>query len=421
MADELELLKGLGRTVTAPDEASVRRARSLLQGRIEVAGGLRRPWRPFHVRSGVAVAVALLAGSGFGFGLGSQHTADGSAARSVVGFGFMPARGWTVLQSGTADRTGAFRAIAANATLHPDDELGGSPHATLASLSARGVVIAATLTPRGDPGHDMSYADRGLPLQISSAKPTPSSRGLHFARRLAQYRLRAAIGGYNVDARIYFGTAPPSPSMVGAAQRQLSRLVVASERVTMVARPTVVGGEQKVTLFGSVDSRSANEIVTIQAKDCGSDAPSFRDVAEARTREGGGWSTEFSPRINTTLRAVWSGEASAQVAVRRRAYVLFRPAPWGRLWVSVGGKASFRGKRVLIQRFGRRLGTWSTVKSVVLTETGAYEPATGMLWSSAKFPRASLPKRALHRAVLPRSQARPCFLAGYSNTLRTSA
>jgi hypothetical protein len=38
--------------------------------------------------------------------------------------------------------------------------------------------------------------------------------------------------------------------------------------------------------------------------------------------------------------------------------------------------------------------------------------------SSASF-RASIPRRTLIRAVFPRSQARPCYLAGYSNLLRT--
>jgi hypothetical protein len=96
-------------------------------------------------------------------------------------------------------------------------------------------------------------------------------------------------------------------------------------QVTMVARPTVLGAYQRATLFGSVDSRTANEIVTIQGKDCGSSAPSFRDVAEVRTREGGGWSTEFDPLVNTTLRAVWRGNASTEVRLRQRAAVILTP------------------------------------------------------------------------------------------------
>ena len=68
----------------------------------------------------------------------------------------------------------------------------------------------------------------------------------------------------------------------------------------------------------------------------------------------------------------------------------------------------FWRKRVLFQRLDRRLGTWATVKKVVLTRS------TG----GVTF-RAPVPKGSLVRAVLPLSEARPCYLAGYSPLLRT--
>lgn len=68
----------------------------------------------------------------------------------------------------------------------------------------------------------------------------------------------------------------------------------------------------------------------------------------------------------------------------------------------------FWRKRVLFQRFDRRLGTWATVRRVVLTEYTGYTAFT-----------ASVPKGCLVRVVLPLSQARPCYLAGYSPLLRT--
>jgi hypothetical protein len=68
-------------------------------------------------------------------------------------------------------------------------------------------------------------------------------------------------------------------------------------------------------------------------------------------------------------------------------------------------------KRVFIQSFDRRLGTWQAVKSVVLTES------RGRL-ALATF-TVRLPKGTLVRAVFPRSQAGPCYLTGASNSLRT--
>jgi hypothetical protein len=360
---------------------------------------------------GVAVGAALLAGSGLGFGLGSSVTSE-AAGTNLVGLGFLPARGWMVVQSGTIGATGAASAIAANVPIHPDDGVGEPPHATLRSLPRGGVLVFARFTTRGDPGEDVKFPVRELPLQVSGASPvSPHARGL------AQYRLRAATGGYNVDVRIYFGDAPPRASMVDAAQRQLNRLVVAAERVTIFARPTVASGTSPVTLFGSVDNGAAGEVVDIQAKDCGQQF--FRGVLGATTHDGGGWSTPYYPGITTTLRAVWNGNASGQITVRQRPRVELRPplGGLGQFEVSVVAKAQFWRKRVLIQRFNRRLGTWTTVKSVVLTDTDA-AGGSQFVWSSAEF-TSSLPRRTLIRAVFPLSQARPCYLAGYSNLLRT--
>jgi hypothetical protein len=185
--------------------------------------------------------------------------------------------------------------------------------------------------------------------------------------------------------------------------------VAVPEQVTIAARPSIGGWGRPLTLFGSVDARKAEEIVTIQAKDCGQQ--SFRNVYSARTEDGGDWSTQFSTLINTTLRAVWNDRASAPITVRARPGVLLRRRSARRFDLAVqahSGGAMFWRKRALFQRFDRRLGTWTTLRRVVLTEYNGY----------TEF-RASVPRGALVRAVFPLSQARPCHLAGYSPLLRT--
>ena len=187
--------------------------------------------------------------------------------------------------------------------------------------------------------------------------------------------------------------------------------VVASERVTLLARPTVLSGAQSVTLFGSVDNGKGGEIVTIQAKDCGQRF--FTGVASATTRAGGAWTEEYFPAITTTFRAVWKGAASAHVTVRLHPRVsLFQRSP-RRFEVFVGG--AFWRKSVLIQR--RQQGSWATVKSVVLTDTYS-QPGSRFATTGATF-GASYSKGTQIRAVLPLSQARPCYLAGVSKTVRT--
>jgi len=198
-----------------------------------------------------------------------------------------------------------------------------------------------------------------------------------------------------------------------SAGAKSTSLVIASQRVTIAARPPVLAGNQAATLYGSVDSGKAEEVVTIQAKDCGQ--RSFTGVASATTRSGGAWTADYWPRITTTLRAVWKGAASAPIMVRQHAFVALYHRSSSRFEVFVSGKWSFWHKRVLLQR--RDGGSWATVKSVLLTETGA-QPGSSQAWASAEF-KASIPKGSLVRAVLPLSQARPCYLAGVSATVRT--
>jgi hypothetical protein len=274
------------------------------------------------------------------------------------------------------------------------------------------VLIHATFMPRGSAGEDAKFEALPLPLYVANATPA-SARG---KRLLGEYRLRAGVGGYNVDARIYFGTTPPSRQMLARAQRQLSRLVVQSERVTIVARPTVASGSATVELFGSVDSRKEGEEVTIQAKDCGKDF--FRVVAGATTNAGGSWTTRYFPSITTSVRAVWRDLASRQVTIRQRAAItLTKTQPAGRFAISIVGKKSFWRKRVSIQRFDRRLGTWSTFRTVTLTQSGG-TGGGGFVYSTAEF-SLRVPKGTQLRAVFPLSQARPCYLAGTSLAIRS--
>ena len=182
-----------------------------------------------------------------------------------------------------------------------------------------------------------------------------------------------------------------------------------ADRVTLQARPLVVSSGTRVTLFGSVDNGRAGEDIKVQAKDCGRDF--FRVVSGAVTREGGQWMQFYwLPGPTTTLRAIWNDATSAEVTIRRHAYVGLRKRSAGRFEVTVVARAAWR-KRALIQRFDRRLGTWQAVRAVVLTD-GTFG------WASAMF-TVRAPKGTRIRAVFPRSQTGPCYLPGTSNTLTT--
>jgi hypothetical protein len=365
----------------------------------------------------VAVGAVLLAGA-FGFGLGAWSTPSGTASTGVVGVGYLPAKGWTVVQAGSLEQ-GAATAFAANVPLDADDDLTGTPLATLRSLPPTGVLIATSFSVRGDPAADVAYPARELPLRIAAAERQAAGLDpLPLRRSLGAYRIRAGVGRYNVDARIYFGSTSPSPGHVAVAQGQLNRLVVASERITLLARPTIHNRNQPVTLLGSVDSDKANEEIVIEGKECS--GREFHEVGGAHSIAGGGWSMPYEPTITTTLRAVWKGSRSATVTVRDRAWVqllrIQRPAKGFDFEVAVRGwRTQFWKRHAIMQRFDRRLGRWIDLKKAVLTDTGG----SGDYVSSYGEVSVVVPKGTRIRAVFPLSQARPCYLAGYSNQLET--
>lgn len=204
------------------------------------------------------------------------------------------------------------------------------------------------------------------------------------------------------------------PLAAGAAVAAViaSTAVAAPEQVTISARASVVRlNIPYASLFGSIGSGKTGELVTIEGKECGPHTSFFREVAAARTDDGGGWSTQAFMRVTTVFRATWANAMSSEVTVRARAGVSLTRHSARRFEVGAGGVASFWRKRVFIQRYDRRLGTWVRLKSVVLTKSGYAGSASAMF-------RLSLPKGTLIQAVLPRSQAGPCYLAGYSSLVR---
>jgi hypothetical protein len=199
-------------------------------------------------------------------------------------------------------------------------------------------------------------------------------------------------------------------SVATAAPVTLQRLAA----VSLVVQPTIIRStSDRMTIVGSVSGGKADEKVTIQFKACGLQPIQFRDVFETTTRVGGGFSLEelrpFNLGVSGVYRAVSGADVSPEIRVQQRAAVYMRPLARGRFEVWVGGKVSFWRRFVLLQRFERRRGVWITLRRLVLTEDPAY---------TAPF-RPAVPKGTLIRAVLPRSQARPCYLAGYGPLLRT--
>jgi hypothetical protein len=366
-----------------------------------------RTWRPLRLRWVIVAATAMLLATGLGFGVASRLTPAGTAGGSVSGLGFLPAEGWTVVQSGIPGSAESTRAIAANVPLEAGDSELGLPLTALRSWPPWGIVIVATFTARGDPVADAAFPVGDLPLRFADAARAADT----------EYVLRAGVGGYNVDASITFGSEPTA-GMLREAEEQIARLVVAPAAITIVVRPTIFGRQGPLVVSGSVTSGKADEKVTVQFRQCGLYPLQFRDLFEVTTHEGGGWSAETGILANGAFRAVAGGDVSNEVAVQKRADVRLAPAPPKRYVVQVVERMSFWRKRVVIQRFDRRVRKWIQVKTLRLEKQLA-APGSVYVWSTTEEFPVKVAKGTSIRAVLPLDQAKPCHIGGYSNILTT--
>lgn len=195
--------------------------------------------------------------------------------------------------------------------------------------------------------------------------------------------------------------------LVGAASGADSQT-----RVTIFARPTVLGWNELTTLFGNAQGAGVQDVVQIEARECGSDV--FRTLLEAHVSPGGGWTTDMGAWAATTFRARWRGAVSPGVTIRKQAGVaLTRSRSDPGFVVAATSKRSLWRRSVEIQR--RSGSTWRTVRNVRLTDS---VKSTGVVSvSEARF-RLAAPKGTLLRAVLPLSGARPCYVRSVSRVVR---
>lgn len=219
--------------------------------------------------------------------------------------------------------------------------------------------------------------------------------GAHVIRVLAIFGV--TLGAFTLVAQASLGAQPDT----------------ATQNVTIFARPTVVGWAEGATLYGTAEGARAQDLVTVQVRECGSGF--FRTYIEAHANAGGGWLAPVGTAITSTFRAVWRDTSSSHVTIRQRASVVLERRRSGTGYaVAVSAKRSFWRKRVQIQR--RQRGSWRTVKTVLLSDSVS---STGVVSFSRATFRLPLPKGALLRAFLPSSQAKPCYVSSVSRTVRT--
>jgi hypothetical protein len=229
-----------------------------------------------------------------------------------------------------------------------------------------------------------------------------------------------------------------SSALLGALVLGLTAVVTsasAAQRDTTVAlalavRPSVTALHQPATVYVTeIDQGSwvSFETVTVQFKECGLSPTRFRDAVEVPPTsdhvypDAGNWIVVITPVANGTFRAtIGPSVVSNEVRVLTRVHVRLAPTRRGRYRADVQARLSFRGKHVRIERYDRGRSRWAPLRMVVLDRTDRVEAAgIKYVWSRTDEFALKLPAGTKLRAVLPLSQAKPCYAAGGSQVLQT--
>ena len=216
MSSDLErMLRDAREALPGPGDAATQRVRG------RSVHSVRRRRRRGRII--VLVGAMLVAAVALGVTAGSLNAPTGTAAREPAVIGFVPEQGWSALQSPPPAVPGQqTAAVAANVPFAADDvvhglvEPSGLPYSTLLSLTPRGIVLVATMTPESSPHiapipTNPIYPKVELPLRVRDGVPWVQwGAQVRPDQPLAQYQLRASIRDYNVDVFVYFGTSRPS-------------------------------------------------------------------------------------------------------------------------------------------------------------------------------------------------------------------
>lgn len=176
--------------------------------------------------------------------------------------------------------------------------------------------------------------------------------------------------------------------------------------VTLSASKPVVVYGHAVTLSGKITPPATNQKVDIFAQPFGLSTMSA--FSSTSTTNGGQWSLDVKPTIETMYQAHFNTEVSSMVDVKVRPALTLTLVSMrghvGTFSTTALGARAFAGKFVNVQRvtsFGS-----VNVKRVFLDTT-----------SKALFRVRLSHNRSRLRVVLPTSQAAPGYIAGFSNVL----
>jgi hypothetical protein len=213
-----------------PSTAATERARAAVSRAATEESLQPSRWPHLWPRRTILALAAVVALIGVGaFFLGSAFHVTAATSSAGDALGFLPAPGWSEIATGTVPISDGPVVIAANVPIASESErgyVGVFPTHTLAKLPADGIVFYVIIGLRGQlSGVDSGYPPTQVPLQLSDADVLPGWEGQPNSN-VPEYRITAAVNGYNLSVYAFFGTQHPSAALMQTAQQELDRLQV---------------------------------------------------------------------------------------------------------------------------------------------------------------------------------------------------
>ena len=195
---------------------------------------------------------------------------------------------------------------------------------------------------------------------------------------------------------------------VAAAAVAVPAWAAPAQAPTLEANPAIVGLLSQVALSGTTGSPKAGQTVFVQARECR--ASFYRVVAATTSAPGGGWATSAPAQVTTTFRVRVGRAYSRPALVRKRAVLSLSKMPNGRIFlVRAFGGTTLAGRTIRIER--HTASGWVLVQRAKLRQSDIF----GVVETTVRIRRAGL----LLRAFVPLAAAKPCFVAGVSNIIRS--
>jgi hypothetical protein len=190
----------------------------------------------------------------------------------------------------------------------------------------------------------------------------------------------------------------------------------AAPGLTLKVKPAAIVYGREVTLSGKIPLKRAGQKVIVRARTCR--FLGAVKVRTLRTRKNGSFSFRVGPTLRTSYSVAWRKRVSRQVTVGVAPQVRLARIGTRRFSISVsaGGGSNFEGMEALLQQLVAH--KWRSIAVASLKLTSPPTALTSVSTGTVDGQRPVEPHTSF-RAVFPLGEAKPCYRAGTSNTLKT--